>query len=135
MAKKYLTDQEKTKRSIPQDDCFAYIDRRIDEAITNTTIWSTNQEKWHKLRMRIKKTKTDPFPGCANIRMPTAEIKIRKLKASLFNIIFGIRPIIQAIPTPSGSLSVAQKIEKFLDHLVMDVMNFPRRAIVALDQM
>jgi len=135
MAKKYLTDKEKTKRNIPKDDCFAYVDRRIDEAITHTSIWATHQEKWHKLRMRIKKTKTDPFPGCSNIRMPTAEIKIRKLKASLFNILFGIRPVVQAIPTPSGSLSVAQKIEKFLDHLVMDVMNFPRRAIIALDQM
>lgn len=96
--------------------------------------WETNQVKWHKLRMRIKKTKTFPFVGCSNLRMPTIETKIRKLKSALVNVIFGIRPIVQAIPTPKGSWDVARKIEKFLDHLVMDVMKLKPKAIIGIDQ-
>lgn len=96
--------------------------------------WEQNQEKFHRLRMRIKKTKSFPFSGCANIRMPTIETKIRKLKAALTNVIFGIRPIVQVVPTPTGNWETAQKIEKFLDHLLMNVMNIKNKIIIAIDQ-
>jgi hypothetical protein len=96
-----------------KDELFDEIDRQIQESINNTSNWSSNQEKWHKLRMRIKKSKTFPFVDCSNIRMPTAETKIRKLKAALYNVVFGIRPIVQAIPAPSGNIQTALKIEKF----------------------
>ena len=97
--------------------------------------WETSQEKWHKMRMRIKKKKTFPFVGCANIRMPTIETKIRKLKAALMNTIFGMRPIVQVVPSPSGSWESAKKIEKFLDHLTMDKMKIKNKCMVAIDQM
>lgn len=97
--------------------------------------WEQNQDKWHKMRMRIKKKKTFPFVGCANIRMPTIEIKIRKLKAALMNVIFGIRPVVSVTPSPSGSWESAKKIEKFLDHLIMDKMKIKSKALIAIDQM
>lgn len=100
----------------------------------STSTWSTNQDKFHRLRMRIKKSKSFPFVGCSNIRMPTAETKIRKLKAALINIIFGIRPVVQAIPTPSGNMGTARKIEKFLDHLLMNVARIKPKSVIAVDQ-
>ena len=96
--------------------------------------WENNQNKWHKLRMRVKKTKTFPFPGCSNIRIPTLDIKIRKIKANLYNAIFGIRPVVQVIPTPQGKWETASKIEKFLDHLIMNVMRINNKAIILIDQ-
>jgi len=96
--------------------------------------WESSQNKWHKLRMRIKRKKTFPFVGCSNIRMPTIEIKIRKLKAALVNVIFGIRPVVQVVPAPSGSWEDALKIEKWLDHLLMDKMETKNKAIIAIDQ-
>ena len=84
--------------------------------------------------MRIKKTKTFPFPGCSNIRIPTLDIKIRKIKANLYNAVFGIRPIVQVIPTPQGSWENASKIEKFLDHLIMNVMRITNKAVILIDQ-
>lgn len=110
------------------------IDGMIEESISQTGTWADNQSKWHKLRMRIKKVKTFPFVNCSNIRIPTAEIKLRKLKAALFNTIFGIRPIVQVVPSPSGNEGVARKIEKFLDHLIMDVIKLQKKAIIAIDQ-
>ena len=111
-----------------------YIDGAIEDSISNTGNWADNQSKWHKLRMRIKKIKTFPFANCSNIRIPTAEIKIRKLKASLYNVIFGVRPIVQVVPSPSGTVQIARKIEKFLDHLIMDVMKIQKKSVIAIDQ-
>jgi len=133
MAYKKIKSKE-VKKSFP-DECFQYVDLRLDNAVSNTTLWEENQSKWHKLRMRIKKAKTSPFIGCSNIRMPTAEIKIRKLKASIVNTVIGIRPVVQAIPSPSGNLDTARKIEKFLDHIIMNVIEFTKKAIIAVDQM
>ena len=99
-----------------------------------TASWEINQLKWQKMRMRIKKTKNFPFVGCANLRMPTIETKIRKLKASLINTIFGIRPVVQVIPTPSGTFENAQKIEKFLDHLIMEKTDTKNKVIISVDQ-
>ena len=75
------------------------------------------------MRMRIKKNKNFPFVGCSNLRMPTIETKLRKLKASLVNNIFGVRPVVQVIPEPTGTWDNAIKVEKFLDHLICDVCN------------
>ena len=132
MAKK--KQETEKKNPLMSDEVFSDIDKRIEEAQHNTEVWGTNQQKWHKLRMRIKKTKTFPFVGCSNIRMPTAEIKIRKVKAALHNTIFGIRPVVQAIPSPAGNLVTAQKIEKFLDHLIFEIMDLPSKSIIAIDQ-
>jgi len=84
--------------------------------------------------MRIKKTKNFPFVGCANIRMPTIETKLRKLKSSIINVIFGLRPVIQAVPSPSGNWQTAMKIEKFIDHLVMDIIGLKPKAVIGVDQ-
>jgi len=107
--------------------------KKDSEGLVGT--WEENQNKWHKMRMRIKKKKTFPFVGCANIRMPTLETKIRKLKAALINVIFGIRPIVQAVPSPSGNWETARKIEKFLDHLIMEKMKIKNKSLIAIDQM
>jgi len=116
------------------DKILNYIDGVIEDSVSQTGAWSDNQSKWHRLRMRIKKVKTFPFANCSNIRMPTAEIKIRKLKAALYNVIFGIRPIVQVVPSPSGSMQVASKIEKWLDHLIMDVIKLQKKCVIAIDQ-
>ncbi|HNX03515.1 MAG TPA: hypothetical protein PLE33_08695 [Candidatus Cloacimonas sp.] len=136
MAYKKVKPKEKREKKVIKlvDDCFQYLDRKLDEAIDNVTQWEERQAKWYRLRMRIKKAKTSPFVGCSNIRMPTAEIKIRKLKAALVNTVVGIRPVVQVIPSPSGSVDTAKKIEKFLDHLIMDVIGLTKKAIVAIDQ-
>lgn len=99
-----------------------------------TASWEINQLKWTKMRYRIKKTKNFPFVGCANLRMPTIETKLRKLKASLANTVFGIRPVVQVIPTPSGTFENAQKIEKWLDHLIMEKTDTKNKIIIGIDQ-
>lgn len=116
------------------DDFFVEIERRITDAENECSTWRTNQDKWHRMRMCIKKTKTFPFTGCANLRLPTVETKLRKAKSAIVKVIFGQRPIVQAIPTPAGNLQTASKIEKWVDHLIMDIMAIKRKAIIAIDQ-
>lgn len=118
----------------PNDPLLVQIRKWQQSAQSNTARWELNQLKWHKMRMRIKKVKNFPFVGCANLRMPTLETKIRKLKASLVNVIFGIRPVVQVVPSPSGNFDNARKIEKFLDHLICDKTNTKQKVIISIDQ-
>lgn len=118
----------------PNDQLVDTIRKWQMSAQGNTARWEILQMRWHKMRMRIKKTKNFPFVGCANLRMPTIETKLRKLKASLVNVVWGIRPVVQVIPTPSGNFENAMKIEKFLDHLICDITDLKNKVIISIDQ-
>jgi len=123
------------KKAAVEDKLCSTIKGMVDEARGLTSTWESKNEKWYKMRQRVKKEKNFPFEGCANIRMPTIEIKLRKLKASLVNVIFGIRPVVQVVPSPSGNWETARKIEKFLDHMICDIMHLKTKAVIAIDQM
>ena len=43
-----------------------HILKEIEDVKGNTGTWSSSQEKWHKMRMRIKKIKTFPFSNSSN---------------------------------------------------------------------
>ena len=131
-----MAKSKKEKKSVVNepDSLFSRIDNKIQDSINDSSVWGDKQNKWYKLRMRIKKDKTFPFVGSSNIRMPTGETKIRKQKAALHNSVFGIRPVVQVIPSPSGSMDVAQKIEKFLDHIIMDKIKMDVKSVISIDQ-
>ena len=134
--KEKIKPTKELKKATPReaDEFFDYVQGKYDDSIGNRSTWVSKQVRYNKLRMRIKKAKVFPFVGCSNIRMPTAEIKIRKVKSALFNVIFGVRPVVQCVPPPNGSYETALKIEKFLDHLIMDRIKIQNKAVIALDQ-
>ena len=105
-----------------------------DDSKAASETWALRRAKWYRMRQRVKKAKTKPFIGCSNVRMPTLDIQIKKLKASLINAVFGVRPLISAKPAPSGSIDKAKKIEKLVDHILVDLMGIKRKAIVATDR-
>lgn len=116
------------------DDFFQEIEMKIADAENDCSIWRVNQDKWHRMRMCIKKTKTFPFTGCANLRLPTVETKLRKAKSSVVKMVTGLRPVVQALPSPSGNISTAMKIEKWMDHLLMDIMQIKHKVVMCVDQ-
>jgi len=119
----------------PKDQALSNtIDQWVEDVESWVQKWESNQVKWHKLRMRIKKTKTFPFPGCSNIRMPTIDTKLKKLKSAIINVLIGIRPIVQAVPQPTGNWETARKLEKYLDHLIMDRVNIKPKLVILVDQ-
>lgn len=124
------------KKSVKEEALISKIQTMVEDAENAASVWATKQEKNHRMRMRIKPgKKTFPFKGCADIRMPTIEKQIRKAKAGILNVLFGIRPIVQVMPGPTGSIDVALKIEKFLDHLCMERMDgFSKKLTIAVDQ-
>ena len=99
-----------------------------------TSKWETNQKKWYKLRYRVKNEKTFPFKGCSNLRMPTVDIKLRKVKAALMGVLFGIRPIVTVEPEDGVSWGAAKKIEKYLDHCAMDKINIKEKMNIIVDR-
>lgn len=117
-----------------KDDLFTQIDDVVTTAKESVSKWQDKQDKYYRMRMRIKKGKTYPFKNSSNLRMPTADVNIKKVKASIMQQIFGASPVVQASPTPSGSIDLANKIEKFLDHLVMDVMDIKNKSEICIDQ-
>lgn len=96
--------------------------------------WEDNQKKWYRLRYRVKNTKNFPFSGCSNLRMPTVDIKLRKVKAALMNVLFGIRPIITVEPEDGVSWGSAKKIEKYLDHCAMDKIGLKEKMSIIIDR-
>lgn len=120
---------------IDDEKILAEIESLLTDSIDNNQAYNTKQERFYKLRMRMREgKKTFPFEGASNLRMPTGDTKIRKVKAALANVIFGIRPVVQVIPGPSGDETISRKIEKFLDHLIMDKMQLYPKALIAIDQ-
>jgi hypothetical protein len=107
----------------------------VAKAINKSQIWRNKQEQWHRQRIRSKKKKVFPFPDCSNLKMATDERFIRRKKAKLANRIFGVRPIVQVVPPPSGNPEKSSRIEKFIDHLCIDVMKIYPKALMAIDKM
>lgn len=130
----YKKSKKKNKVDV-NEEIMTWIEDILDDSIQNTQAYAVKQERFYKLRMRTRdKKKSYPFEGASDLRQPTADIKIRKAKSAVYNAIFGIRPIIQAIPGPTGDIKVARKIEKFLDHLIMNVMKIGNKALIGVDQ-
>ena len=116
------------------DPLFNEIKETVDDASAQTSAWQQNQEKFNRIRMRQKKEKTFPFKDSSNLRMPTADIAIKKIKAGIMAAVFGAKPVVQATPTPSGSYEGANIVAKFIDHLVTEVIKLPQKAEVCVDQ-
>lgn len=125
----------KPKKKSQNEEIMDWIESQLRDSIDNTSAYAQKQERFYRLRMRLRdKKKSFPFDGASDLRQPTADIKIRKAKAATHNSIFGVRPIVQAIPGPNGDMQKANKIEKFMDHLLMDVMKVSSKALIAMDQ-
>lgn len=124
-------EKENTK---VEGDIFRKIYNSVSDSINNSSTWATNQAKFNRIRMRVKKKKVYPFIGASDLRQPTAEIKIKKLKSAVSNVILGLRPIVQCNPGPSGNIETAMKIEKFVDHLIIDKMDYKPSAVITIDQ-
>lgn len=117
-----------------KDPLFMQIKRYVDDCEQNTTQWSSKQQKYHRIRKGIKKEKTFPFKDSSNLRIPTAEISIRKIKSGILSQIFGVRPVVCALPSPGASPDAGFKIEKLLDHLIVDVMKLEVKSEIGVDQ-
>ena len=116
-------------------ELFSEIKGEIEEAKNHTLTWSENHDKFYRLRFRIKKTKTFPFTGCSNLRLPTIETYIRKTKAALVGIYSNVKPRMQVIPQTDQNLQKANKIERFLDYLADYKIKLLDKLIIGCDKM
>lgn len=122
----------KTKKD---EDLFNRIHSEISESKSNTENWSQNHDKFYRLRFRVKKSKTFPFTGCSNLRLPTIETYIRKAKSALVGIYANIKPRMQVIPQTDTNLQKANKIERFLDWLADYKIGLLEKLILGCDKM
>lgn len=107
----------------------------IEESKNNTENWKLKHDKFYRLRFRVKKSKTFPFTGCSNLRLPTIETYIRKAKSALIGIYSNIKPRMQVIPQNESALNRANKIERFLDYLADYKMYLLEKLILGCDKM
>lgn len=117
-----------------QDSLFEIIHKQVEQSKSDRAAWHKKLDKWHKMRFRIKKQKDFPFKDSSNIRMPTADVVIKKIKSGIMGVVFSLRPIVQVLPAPGSDREVAVRIEKFLDHLFMDVIEkFKQKVEMGID--
>ena len=113
---------------------FTQINNIVEDSKGKVSAWRDKQEKYYRMRMRVKKPKKYPFKDSSNLRMPTADINIKKVKSAIMKQVFGTSPIVQAVPTPSGNMDQADNISKFMDHLVNDIIDIKNKAEIGIDQ-
>ena len=58
-----VTETETKTKADTQDELFEEINGEIEESRSNTDTWKNNHDKFYRLRLRVKKTKTFPFTG------------------------------------------------------------------------
>jgi len=114
---------------------FDELNTRIQDAKNAVITWSTKHDKYYRLRIRHKKTKNFPFPGSSNLRLPTIEMYIRKIKSNLIGLYSNIKPRVQVIPQSDTDLNKANKIEKFLDWLADYKIKLLEKLILITDKM
>ncbi len=131
MAKK-IKGKKVTEKDTTLYDAIA---AEIAESKSYTENWRNNHDKFYRLRFRVKKSKTFPFTGCSNLRLPTIETYIRKAKAALIGIYANIKPRMQVIPQNETSFNRANKIEKFLDYLADYKIMLLEKLILNCDKM
>jgi hypothetical protein len=118
-----------------KEDLYHEIASEVEDAKNNTENWKLKHDKFYRLRFRVKKSKTFPFTGCSNLRLPTIETYIRKAKSALIGIYSNIKPRMQVIPQTDQDLNKANKIEKFLDYLADYKMYLLEKLILGCDKM
>jgi len=133
MAKKAI--QEKEKPAKTEEELYSKIYSKIEDAKDNSSTWSEKANDFYKLRMRDKKTKTFPFPGCSNLRLPTIETYLRKAKSSLLALYTNVKPRVMVIPQQGQDLQNANNIEKFLDWLADVKIKMLNKLIICTDNM
>ena len=122
---------ERTKSDIPEFDQIA---KEIEASQDNRTAWNLKQDLYYRMRMRIRKDKSSPFPGCSNLRLPTAEKYIRKAKASVISFIAGQRPRATVIPGPFTNQDAAFKLEYYLDYLFDNKIRALKKLTILADK-
>lgn len=107
----------------------------IQNAYNFRVPWSLKRSVYYRMRQKIRKDKDFPFQGCSNLRMPTLEKYIRKIKAALFNVVWGIKPHAIVIPEPTGNQDSAFKLEHYLDWLLEVKIKFAKKLVILIDKM
>jgi len=133
MGKKEIKQKEEKVRN--NEELYSKIYGMVEEAKNNSSTWSEKANDFYKLRMRDKKTKSFPFPGCSNLRLPTIETYLRKAKSSLVALYSNVKPRVQVIPQQGQSLENANNVEKFLDWIADVKIKMLEKLIVVTDQM
>lgn len=100
---------------LTSEELFSRLYGPVEESRTHRSVWEQRQDVYHRLRMRIRKSKTFPFTGCSNLRLPTAEKAVRKVAASRVQQTWGITPKSIAIPESVAAIESGYHIEKLLD--------------------
>lgn len=133
------TENELVKEVIPTNnndsEIFKDLFRQVEDGENLRGPWNQKMDYYFRMRMRIRKEKNFPFPGCSNLRLPTIEKYIRKIKASLFNIAWGIKPHAMVIPEPMSNPEAGWKLETYLDWLLETKVKFPKKLSILIDKM
>lgn len=117
------------------EELFSKLNGYLMDSENTRTPWSLKRATYYRMRMRLRKEKSFPFPGCSNLRMPTLEKYIRKAKSALFNIVWGIRPHAIVMPEPNGNPDTAFKLEHYIDWLLEQKAKFARPLMFLIDKM
>lgn len=129
------TEATSVKSDKPYETIASDIIGYIRDADTIKTKWSQKLDFYYRMRYRLRRTKDWPFVGCSNLGLPTIEKFLRKIKASLFNVFWGIKPHATVVPEKPEASEIASRMEHYLDYLLEVKIKFANKLTIALDKM
>lgn len=129
------TDSTDVKSDKPYETVCKDILGYIRDSETVKTKWSQKLDFYYRMRYRLRRTKDWPFVGCSNLGLPTIEKFLRKIKAGLFNVFWGIKPHATIIPESPQASDTATRLEHYLDWLLEIKIKFANKFAIALDKM
>lgn len=132
---KLIREATYSKTDIQSEELCTDIMRQISDASNMKTAWSQKLDYYYRMRYRIRRTKDWPFIGCSNLGLPTIEKFLRKIKAGLFNLFWGVRPHGLIIPESNQSFDLAMRLEHYLDWLLETKIKFANKLAIAIDKM
>jgi len=133
MAKKEVKAKENPVKN--EEELYEKIYGMVEEAKSNSSTWAEKANDFYALRMRDKKPKNFPFPGCSNLRLPTIETYLRKAKSSLLALYTNVKPRVTVVPQSGQDMRNAYNIEKLLDWLADVKIKMLDKLIMVTDLM
>lgn len=130
-----MTESVSVESDVSMDTIAKDILTDISQSESIKTRWAQKMDFYYRLRYRLRRIKDWPFIGCSNLGLPTIEKFLRKIKASLFNVFWGIRPHSIMIPEGPQSFDIAMRLEHYVDWLLETKIKFANKLSIAIDKM
>lgn len=107
-----LSDEEQKKLA-------AELIADYDTDVRSRQAWLDKRNRWYKLWLGHRETKTDPWVGCSNISIPMLSTACNQFHGRAYSSIFAPPGMVKAMPVEGNDVSRAKNVENYMNWQVL----------------